>query len=212
MKKNSSIIFFFIIILNNFIYSNLHSQINNSIVVKVGNSLITSLDVQNEIITNLVINKVEISQVSIDSNKQFSLQSLIKKKIKSDEVKRFQIKDFSAEALQNYIDSIAKNLDTDQNGLKEIFRQKGISYQAFVESYKNELLWNTLIFSIYRDQTNINIIEVESEIEDIKDNKSEEELKKIKEQITNRKKSQKLNLFSRSHFSNLENSILVEFQ
>ena len=180
--------------------------------VKVGNSLITSLDVQNEIITNLVINKVEISQVSIDSNKQFSLQSLIKKKIKSDEVKRFQIKDFSAEALQNYIDSIAKNLDTDQNGLKEIFRQKGISYQAFVESYKNELLWNTLIFSIYRDQTNINIIEVESELEDMKNNKSEEELKKIKEQITNRKKSQKLNLFSRSHFSNLENSILVEFQ
>ena len=44
-----------------------------------------------------------------------------------------------------------------------------------------------------------------------KENKSEEELKKIKENILNKKKEEKLELFSRSHFSNLENSITIKF-
>ena len=37
-------------------------------------------------------------------------------------------------------------------------------------------------------------------------------LNKIKDRIINQKKEEKLKLFSRSHFSNLENSILIEFQ
>ena len=42
-------IFLFI---NNFIFSELKSKISNNIVVKVGNDLITSVDIKNEIITN----------------------------------------------------------------------------------------------------------------------------------------------------------------
>jgi hypothetical protein len=37
-------------------------------------------------------------------------------------------------------------------------------------------------------------------------------LKKIKEAILNKKKMEKLNLFSRSHFSNLENTVTVDFK
>ena len=81
-----------------------------------------------------------------------------------------------------------------------------------MEKHKIELLWNTLIFQIYRNQTNINIVEVENEVEKKKKNKSEEEIVKIKEKILNQKKEEKLNLFSRSHFSNLENNIDINFQ
>ena len=87
-----------------------------------------------------------------------------------------------------------------------------INYQTFIDQYETELLWNTLIFSLYRSQTNINIVEVDNEIEKIKENKSEEEIKKIKENILNKKKQEKLSLFSRSHFSNLENSANINFQ
>ena len=72
-------------------------------------------------------------------------------------------------------------------------------------------MWNTLIYEIYRNQLNINIIEVENEIKKIKENKSEEELKKFNENILNQKKEEKLNLFSRSHFSNIENTIQIMF-
>ena len=51
--------------------------------------------------------------------------------------------------------------------------------------------------------------EVENEVEKTKKNKNDEEIKKLKINILNKKKEEKLNLFSRSHFLNLENSQVV---
>ena len=73
-------------------------------------------------------------------------------------------------------------------------------------------MWKTLIYKLYKNQTNVNIVEVENEMEKIKDDKNKKELKEIKENILNTRKEEKLNLFSRSHFSNLENTIVVNFQ
>ena len=75
-----------------------------------------------------------------------------------------------------------------------------------------ELLWNTLIFDIYNQQTNINIVEVDRELEKAKVDKDEIDLNEIRKKILNKKKQQKLALFSRSHFSNLENTIVIDFQ
>jgi hypothetical protein len=106
---------------------------------------------------------------------------------------------------------VAKNLGT--NDLKKKFTQNNINYATFVENYKIELLWNTLIYELYSSQINVNIIEVENEVKkNIKQNETSEELKKIKEAILNKKKTEKLNLFSRSHFSNLENTVTVDFK
>ena len=69
-----------------------------------------------------------------------------------------------------------------------------------------------MIFRIYSNQTNINIIEVENELEKIKNDKADLDPEEIKKQIINAKKQEKLNLFSRSHFSNLENSTNIEFK
>ena len=97
-------------------------------------------------------------------------------------------------------------------GLKKIFKQSNINYKAYVEKYETELLWNTLIFKLYKNQLNINIVDVERQVEKIKDTEDKEELKKIKENILLEEKNDKLNLLSRSHFSNLENTIVIEFK
>ena len=212
MKKFSLIIISSFILINNFFFSNLQSEIINSIIVKVGESLVTSVDIQNEIITNLVINKQDITQKSVNDNKSYAVKNLINKSIKISEINKYEIKNYNKKDLQNYIENIAKNLDTNTNGLKEIFKQSNINYEMFVDRYKVELLWNTLIFQLYRNQININIVDVDNEIENIKDKKSEEEMEKIREVILNQKKEEKLNLFSRSHFSNIENSIDISFQ
>jgi len=209
MKKIHSIIFFFFISLNGFYVSNLYSQIDNTIIGKVGNSIITSIDLQNEIITNLVINKQEINQASINNSKNFAMKNLINKSIKRQEIEKFQIKNYNNKDLDDYIEKISKNFDTDSDGLREMFNNYNISYDSLVEKFEVELLWNTLIFTIYRNQTNVNIIDVENEIKKIKEDRSDEELKNIRQKILNRKKEEKLNLFSRSHFSNLENSMII---
>ena len=209
MMKNKILITFFFFFSNNLIHSELKSQINNTIVIKIGNLLVSSIDVQNEIITNLIINKQEVTQKNIDSYKDYSIKKLITKTIKKIETDKYEITNYDQMALNDYIDNAAKSLSTNKKGLKEIFMKSGVSYDLFVEKYRTELLWNTLIFQIYKNQININIIEVENEIGKIKKDKNISELKKIKETILLKRKEEKLDLFSRSHFSNLENSILI---
>jgi hypothetical protein len=209
MKKISLIIFF--ICFNNLFFSNSEAKIDNVIVVKVGSLLVTSLDMREEILTYLIISNQEITQENINKNKNFALKNLIKKAIKENEINKFQITSYSKNDLGKYIEKISNNLNISISELKNIFKINNISYEIFIEKHKTELRWNTLIFSLYKNQININIVEVDNEIESVKAGQNQKELKKIKESILNRKKEEKLNLFSRSHFSNLENSINIKF-
>ena len=79
MKKLNLTIIFFFILFEKFFFINLYSQINSTILVKVGDSLITSIDLRNEIFINLLINKKEINQVNIDRIKDSAVKSLISK-------------------------------------------------------------------------------------------------------------------------------------
>ena len=197
---------------NLIIFSEIRSQINNEIIVRVGSLMVSSFDVQNEIMTNLVLNKKEISQENINNRKNFAIKNLINKTIKKGEINKYKIKEYNKKDLQNYTNNIAKNLNTNSSGLKKIFKQFDLDYEIFLEKHETELLWNSLIYQLYKNQTNVNIVEVENEMEKIKDDKNKKELKEIKENILNTRKEEKLNLFSRSHFSNLENTIVVNFQ
>jgi|TARA_B110000259_G_C13951451_1_gene376947 hypothetical protein len=212
MRKLNLINISIFLLINIFFSSSLYSQINNTIAVKVGESLITSIDIENEIITNLIISGREINQANIDKNKNFSIKNLINKSIKRAEIKKYEIKDYNKQDLQNYSNDIAKKLNTNSKGLKEIFKQFNANYEVFLEKHETELLWNTLIFQLYKNQININIVDVENEFEKSKENKNEKELKEIRTNILNKKKEDKLNLFSRSHFLNLENTAFVKFQ
>jgi len=212
MKNINFINFFFLLFFINFVFLNVEANIENKIIVKVGNIILTSTDLKNEIITNLVLDKKEINQVNINSMKSFAIKNLISKTIKRMEIDRYKIKDFNKKDLYKYLDSVAGSFSTNKNGLKKIFVSNEISYDLLVSNKETELLWNTLIYQIYRNQININIVEVENEIKIIKEDKNEDEIKKIKENILQVKKQEKLNLFSRSHFSNLENTITINFQ
>ena len=211
MIKNYLKIISFFLLLNFFFIFNLKSQINNFIIVKVGGSLITSIDLENEIITTLIIKKQEVNQTNVNQSKDYAIKKLMNKSIKKNEISKYKIKNFSKKDLEKYIDNIAKNFNTNTDGLQKIFKQNNIDYSLFVENHEIELLWNTLIYVIYKNQINVNIIEVENELEKLKKNKTEDEIKKIKKDILNKKKEEKLSLFSRSHFSNLENTTNIRF-
>jgi hypothetical protein len=150
--------------INASIFLEAKSQINNSIVAKVGNMIVSSIDVQNEIMTNLFLQKVEITQENVNNSKNNAIKNLINKSIKRGEVNKFKIKDYNKKDLTNYIEKTAKIFNTNSTGLKKIFQKNNLNYDAFVKNYETELLWNTLIFQIYNNQININIIDVENDI------------------------------------------------
>ena len=150
--------------INASIFLEAKSQINNSIVAKVGNMIVSSIDVQNEIMTNLFLQKVEITQENVNNSKNNAIKNLINKSIKRGEVNKFKIKDYNKKDLSNYIEKTAKIFNTNSTGLKKIFQKNNLNYDTFVKNYETELLWNTLIFQIYNNQININIIDVENDI------------------------------------------------
>jgi len=211
LKKKLSFIFFLFLFFNSF-FPSVNSELNNKILVKVGSEIITSLDLQNEIITNLVINKEEITQENINQIKNYSVKNLINKKIKQIEIEKYEVKNYNKKDLNDYLLNIASSkFETNIHGLKDIFKKNNISFEVFSKNFEIELLWNTLIFSMYKNQTNINLVEVENELNIYKDNKSIEELAEIKQKILDQKKQEKLNLFSRSHFFFFFNSIQIKF-
>ena len=58
-----------VLLVSCFVLTGLKSQINNIIVVKVGDTFISSIEIQNDIITNLLIKGQEITQNNINNKR-----------------------------------------------------------------------------------------------------------------------------------------------
>ena len=154
-----------IILLLIFQNSYLFGKINNSIIVKVGNEIITSIDVENEIKTLLFLKNLDINQENINRSKDYAIKTLIRNSIKKSEIKKYDVQDFSQKELDTYLEKLSKDLKIEKSQLKFLFSSKGIDYNIFIDRYKNQLKWNKLIFDIYRNQISLNTVEIENEIE-----------------------------------------------
>lgn len=164
--KNNLIVYLaaiFFLLLNTSIVK---TEIKGKIVAKVGNKIITSYDLENEIKTQLFITRSEINQNQIDKVKSVSMRNLVRHAIKESEVKKYEVKEFNLEDLNNYLSNLAKNLGVNQINLKKLFKQNNLDYESHVEKFKTELLWNTLIFNLYRNQINVNVIEIQDAVQE----------------------------------------------
>lgn len=208
------IIIYFVLIFisfNDFLFSN-----NFKILVKINNQIVTNYDLQNEIRTQLFLRGVEINQSNVDKIKNLSMQNLINRAIKNEEIKRRSIENYNKLDLNNYIKKISSSLQVRDTDIREIMKNYEVNYETFVNSAITDLKWNSLIFIIYKNQLKINPLEIESEItSNLKNTNQEndkEEIEKLKNKIIARKKNEKLQLFSNSHFSDLKNNTLIEFK
>ena len=140
----------------------LFSQIKNSIIAKVGIEIITSLDVENEIKTILLLTNSEISQKNIDEARKTAIQTLVSKSIKKIEINKYKVKAYSEVDLNKYLQGVSAQLNVEKDQLKKLLNSNEIDYNSFVDSYKTELLWNTLIYKVYNSNLSLNPIEIEN--------------------------------------------------
>ena len=72
-----------------------------------------------------------------------------------------------------------------------------------------------MIFLIYKNKISLNTVEIESkinlELENLEDKNDEKKIKMIKKNIVSQEKDKKLQMFSHSHYSNLERTIQIKF-
>ena len=213
MKKKINLIFFIIIF---FLLQNkiVLSQIENSVIISVGDYPITRLDLLKEIKLIAILSNTEINQDNKEQIQGLAVKSLIKRNIKENEIKRRNIFKYNKKQLEALISSTSQKIGLDKNGLKMILENNNLSYEELIKRFETDLKWNYMIFQIYKNKISLNTAEIENKLQlRLKNLESpnDKKINLIKEQIINSEKEKKLNMFSNMHFSNLERSIQINF-
>lgn len=152
------------LLLNSF--SSLFSEINDKILIKVENNIITNYEFKNKILRLLMFSDSEVNQENINLIKKSALDSLLISEIKKIELSKYPIK-IDQKQLDSYISKIsASNI----NELKKRFNQNNIDYELYAEEMETELMWQNLIYSKYSNKINIDENILNTEIKKVLDN------------------------------------------
>ena len=158
MKNKISIIFFFLIFFLNGI---LNAKIENKIIVKVGNEVITSFEIKNKILRTLILNNSNINQENIDKLKEQVLDNLVNIKLKENELKKTNV-EIDTNRINEYLSKISSN---DIAKLKNLFIQNNVSFELFIDELKTEFRWQKFIYQKYSKKIEVNENSLNDEIE-----------------------------------------------
>ncbi len=173
MKMRIVILFFIF----NCFYNEGFAAIENKIILKVENEIITNFEVKNKILSTLILSNQEINQQNIDNFKKQALEFLIQYKLKKIELSKFNLKNDSSQ-INNYLNSISGN---DINKLKDTFKRNNIDFKLFVDEVETQFKWQQLIYKIYVNKIQIDEKSINKELEDIVQKESEIQEFKISE-------------------------------
>jgi parvulin-like peptidyl-prolyl isomerase len=153
--------YFFIILLTLFFDSFVLAK-NTKILVKIESEIITNFDVQNKIISSLILAKKEVNQANINNFKKASLENLIQNRLKKIELKKYNIKKDDKQ-INSYLNSISSN---NIENLKNIFESYDLDFKEFTDEIDVEFRWRKFIYQMYKKKINIKPEDVAQEISD----------------------------------------------
>jgi peptidyl-prolyl cis-trans isomerase SurA len=146
------------------------SSIKNNIIAKVGNEIITLIELENKINTTLILTNQQINQENINKIKTLSLKRLIDLKIKKSEIKKYNL-NINDLAIQSHMQSISRDLSIDPSNLKKFFKSSMISYDQYKDEVETEFLWQRLISQIYSSKISVNEDQIDEEIKELQNKK-----------------------------------------
>ena len=166
MKKK----FFFIKIFIIFLFFQelcLLRSIENKIVANVGDQIISSYELKNKIKIIVFLSKQELNQENINLAKGSAIKSLVDSKIKKKELSKYKIEMDQESNSNPFLKNIASQYDTNITGLKKIFLDNNLDFDAYSNELEIEFSWQKLIFVLYKDKINLNENELEKELNEI---------------------------------------------
>ena len=141
--KIKSIIF--LILFNIFFYIEAFGM-ENKILLKVENEIITSIDLKNEYLYLLALNP-SLKNLNKNEILEISRKSLIKEKIKNIEIsKNIENPDLPIQYLERVLQSVYKKIKIDNiDQFKKYLKINKIEYEDVLQKISTEALWNELI-------------------------------------------------------------------
>lgn len=155
---------FYLILLFSITIFNLGYSIENKILTKVQNEIITTIDIENESKYLIALNP-NLESLKDDIIFKISKKSLIKEKIKRIEInKNFK----KTEAPTDYIDAVVTNIHQkigieNLEDFKKYLKIRNVDYKIVRKKIEIEAIWNELIFLKFSQKIKIN----EENLEDL---------------------------------------------
>ena len=173
MKILNSFKFLFILLIIFFFKFNYgYSSINNKIVVKVGNEIITSYELENKIRTILFLSNQQINQTNINKVKKKALNDLVNKKLKKEEVDRYGIL-IKEDKVSSYLTDFSSKFKMNKEDFIKTLKRNNISYDLYNEEIKIDLSWQSLIYQLNKDNLSVDEKQIIQELNAIIKNKKD---------------------------------------
>ena len=154
----------FILIFAFFLTVESKAVIKDKIFATVGDKVITRSDVINEIKTILILNDQIYTEAIKQKLDNAAIQSLTNRLIKETEIEKYTNLKFKKEDVYVEIEKYASNLNMDAESFKQIFVTNEINFSSIIERIETDLLWNSLIFVIYKDRLLVNLDEINDQL------------------------------------------------
>ena len=173
MTKSKKI---FIIILISFIgLTKVHAEIKDGLFFTIGNKAITKSDIVNEIKIILILNNMSYTDDKRDELQQMAVKSTIKKTIKNIEISKHNFLEYNSNDLDTELNRLANRIEMDVDTLRSICASNDLDFSIIEDQIKTELLWNSLIFYLYKNRVSINSKEIDEQLKSNQDKKEFEE-------------------------------------
>ena len=88
---------------------------------------------------------------------EMAIQSTITRNIKQIEIDKMSFLEFSQQDFINELTRLANRVNVDLETLKNIFTSNELDFSLVENQVKTELLWNSLIFQLYKGRLSINV-------------------------------------------------------
>lgn len=153
----SSLIFFIFL-------ESAYSKLEDAVFITVENKAITKSDIVNEIKIILILNNETYSVEKKDKLNQLAVKSTVERKIKEIEIEKYDFLKYSSEDLKKELNKYANRINVDLDTLKNICESNELDFSLIEDQIRIELVWNSLIFHLYRDRLKLNADEIEEQL------------------------------------------------
>tara|TARA_B100001769_G_C22072745_1_gene577485 strand:+ start:357 stop:1256 length:900 start_codon:yes stop_codon:yes gene_type:complete len=147
------------------------------IIYKINDNIITNHDINEEINYLISLNQ-NLKQLNNEQLSYNAQQSLIREKIKKDEIDKFYEIDYSeainSQKMEIIVENFRQNIGFNSNEEFMIYLEnKNIKFDELKKKFVIEQLWNTLIVDKYRNLVNVDSNKINDKLEKFIKNNSE---------------------------------------
>ena len=152
-----------------------NGEIKDALLATIGDKPVTKSDIVNEIKIILLLNNESYSDDKRQQLYQLAMKSTVKRKIKEIEIERYKIEEYNKPDLNKELIKLANSINVDLDTLKNICSTNELDFSLIEDQVKIELMWNSLIFSLYKDRLSLNVDEIEEQLKVAQNKKELEE-------------------------------------